>query len=73
MKGDFPPSSSVTGFRLLFAASSSTILPVSVDPVKASLSTSIWLARAAPAVGPYPDTMFRTPGGRPASWNSFPA
>jgi len=35
MKGDFPPSSNVTAFRLLFAASSSIILPVSVDPVKA--------------------------------------
>lgn len=36
MKGDFPPSSNVTGFKLLFAANSSTIFPVSVDPVKAS-------------------------------------
>lgn len=36
MKGDFPPSSSVTGFRLLLAASSRTILPVPVDPVKAT-------------------------------------
>lgn len=31
-----------------------------------TLSTSIWLARAAPAVGPYPETTFKTPGGRPA-------
>jgi len=31
-----------------------------------TLSTSIWLARAAPAVGPYPETTFRTPSGRPA-------
>lgn len=36
MKGDFPPSSKVTGLRLLFAANPSTILPVPVDPVKAS-------------------------------------
>lgn len=36
MNGDLPPSSRVTGFRLLRAASSSTILPVSVDPVKAT-------------------------------------
>lgn len=35
MKGDFPPSSNVTGFRLLFAAAPTTALPVSVDPVKA--------------------------------------
>lgn len=36
MKGDFPPSSRVTGFRLLLAASWRTVCPVSVDPVKAS-------------------------------------
>lgn len=36
INGDLPPSSSVTGFRLLRAANSSTTLPVSVDPVKAS-------------------------------------
>jgi hypothetical protein len=31
-----------------------------------TLSTSIWLARAAPAVGPKPETTFRTPSGSPA-------
>ena len=36
MKGDFPPSSKVTTFRLLLAANSSIIFPVSVDPVKAT-------------------------------------
>ena len=36
MKGDFPPSSKVTGFRLLFAANWRTTFPVAVDPVKAS-------------------------------------
>lgn len=36
MNGDFPPSSKVTGLRLLFADNSSTVLPVAVDPVKAS-------------------------------------
>ena len=35
-KGDLPPNSSVTGLRLLLAANSSTIFPVSVDPVNAS-------------------------------------
>ena len=40
---------------------------MSVDPVKATLSTSMCRARAAPAVGPNPVTMFKTPGGRPAS------
>ena len=37
-----------------------------VDPVKATLSTSVWFAMAAPAVGPYPGTMLITPGGNPA-------
>lgn len=36
INGDFPPSSKVTGLRLLFAAACRTICPVSVDPVKAS-------------------------------------
>lgn len=35
IKGDFPPSSRVTGLRLLRAASSSIVLPVLVDPVNA--------------------------------------
>ena len=38
----------------------------SVEPVKATLSMSMWLAMAAPAVGPNPGTMFTTPGGNPA-------
>ena len=38
----------------------------SVDPVKAILSTSMWLAIAPPAVGPYPGIRLTTPGGKPA-------
>ncbi len=38
----------------------------SVEPVKATLSMFIWLAIAAPAVGPNPGTIFTTPGGKPA-------
>jgi len=36
IKGDLPPNSSVTDLRLLFAANSRIILPVSVDPVNAT-------------------------------------
>ena len=36
MTGDFPPSSKVTGLRLLPAANWRTEFPVTVDPVKAS-------------------------------------
>lgn len=33
---------------------------------KNTLSTSMWLARAAPAVGPNPEIIFKTPEGSPA-------
>lgn len=38
----------------------------SVEPVKATLSISMWWEIAAPAVGPKPGTIFTTPGGNPA-------
>lgn len=38
----------------------------SVDPVKATLFISGWLAIALPAVGPYPGTTLITPSGNPA-------
>src|SRR3546814_6449615 len=44
--GDFPPSSSETRANRS-AALSATCLPTVVDPVKATLSTSGWAARAA--------------------------
>ena len=36
-----------------------------------TLSTSMWLARAAPAVGPKPDTTFKTPAGSPACQTDY--
>ena len=39
---------------------------------KATLSMPLWLARAAPATGPSPGMMLRTPGGTPASSASSP-
>ena len=71
MLGDLPPSSSETFFRLP-AAAWTISLPTSVDPVKATLSTSGCAAKAAPAVSPYPGTMLTTPSGKPASANSSP-
>jgi len=60
MLGLLPPSSSETFFR--FPAAACTIsLPTSVEPVKATLSTSGWAASAAPAVSPKPVTAFTTP------------
>src|SRR5258707_607714 len=50
-------------FRLLFAAASIILRPVKVEPVKATLSTSIWPASAAPPIGPKEGTVFTTPGG----------
>ena len=52
MVGDLPPSSRVTFFRLLWAAEAAMIRPTSVEPVKATLSTSGCDEIAAPAVWP---------------------
>ena len=67
MLGLLPPSSRVSFFRLLAPAACTISLPTSVDPVNATLSTSICMARAAPAVSPKPDTTLTTPSGTPAS------
>jgi hypothetical protein len=50
--GDFPPSSSVTFFRLDAAAAFMTDLPTIVLPVKATFSMCICSAIAAPTVRP---------------------
>ncbi len=48
------------------------ILPTSVEPVKATLSTPLCATMAAPAVSPKPGTMLMTPSGNPASMASSP-
>ena len=66
--GDFPPSSNDTFFKLPEAAFV-IILPTSVDPVNATLSTIGCSASGAPASSPKPVTTFKTPSGKmPASW-----
>ena len=67
MFGLLPPSSKVSFFRLLAPEAATISLPTSVEPVKATLSTSPCAASAAPAVSPYPGTTFTTPSGTPAS------
>ena len=67
MLGLLPPSSRVSFFRLLAPEAATISLPTSVEPVNATLSTSLWAARAAPAVSPKPGTTFTTPSGMPAS------
>ena len=52
-----------TFFKLLLAAASIIFLPVTVDPVNATLSTSMWAASAAPPTAPREGTVFTTPGG----------
>ena len=47
------------------------ILPVAVEPVKATFSIFGCLAMAAPAVAPKPETMLITPFGIPASTNNW--
>jgi hypothetical protein len=49
------------------AQASETLRPTSVDPVKETIGTSLWLMSGAPTWVPPPVTMFTTPLGRPAS------
>ena len=65
MCGDLPPSSRLMRFSVP-AAWRMMCWPVRVLPVKAILSTSGCVISASPASVPMPDTMFTTPGGKPA-------
>ena len=47
--------------------------PVSVEPVKAILSTPGCFTRYAPVVFPGPGTMLTAPGGKPTSLASSPS
>lgn len=66
MNGDFPPSSRQTDFKLLVAAACIMRCPVTVDPVKLTMSMSMCELMAAPAIDPYPVTTLITPSGTPA-------
>ena len=57
-----PPSSSVTRFSVSVAFRL-MILPTSVEPVKATLSTSGWRTMRSPAVSPMPVTRLNDAGG----------
>src|SRR5437762_3281679 len=71
MFGDLPPSSSVTRFSARPALAPIS-RPTSVEPVKASLSTSGWSTSAAP-IWPSPVITLSTPSGIPASSASSPS
>jgi hypothetical protein len=62
--GDFPPNSKDTFLRLLSAAAARILRPVTVEPVKAILSTPLWAASAAPPTGPREGIVLITPGGK---------
>src|SRR3984957_7876683 len=64
--GDLPPSSSETFLNVL-AASSFTLAPVALPPVKATLASFGWVTSGSPTTGPYPVTTLTTPGGNPDS------
>ena len=66
MLGDLPPSSNDTGMNFL-AAQRARCLPVSVPPVKDSLSISGWVASKLPTSRPEPGSTESRPAGRPAS------
>src|SRR5215210_1996116 len=61
MLGDLPPSSSET-LAMWSAASFITSLPVSVEPVKATLSIPGWRTRADPVAGDDVEDARRKPG-----------
>jgi hypothetical protein len=63
--GDLPPSSRMTLFRLLWAASTWIFFPVPTEPVKLISRMRICFASSAPVVPP-PEMMLITPGGNPA-------
>src|ERR1700753_3560374 len=67
MLGDLPPSSRVTFFRLDDAAAFMMVGPMTGEPVKATLSMSMWEEMAAPATLPKPEIRLKTPAGKPAS------
>ena len=62
--GDFPPNSRDTFLRLLAEAAARILRPVTVEPVKATLSTPLWAANAAPPTGPSEGMVLITPGGK---------
>ena len=64
----FPPSSRVA-FLLVPAMARAIFLPTSVEPVNAILWMPGWLTIADP-VDPSPVTMFTTPSGSSACWQT---
>ena len=62
-----PPSSRVI-LLTLGEASSLTLTPALVEPVKLTMSTSGWLLRTSPISLPCPETRLNTPAGNPMSW-----
>ena len=63
-----PPSSKVAVF-LVADMDLAIALPTSVEPVNATLFISGWLTKAAPVI-PSPVTIFTTPSGSPACWQT---
>ena len=66
---DLPPSSSVVRLKV-WAALRNTWRPEFSPPVKAILSTPLWLVSGSPTSAPNPVTTLSTPGGKPASSTS---
>ena len=66
MLGDLPPNSWATRLTVS-AAVLATMTPARVEPVKETMSTSLWPAITWPTLGPSPLTMLYTPAGTPAS------
>ena len=70
MTGDFPPNSRDTCAKFS-AEFRITCLAVCGPPVKLMRSTKGWLVNVRPQGSPCPVTILITPGGKPASSNTF--
>ena len=64
-----PPNSKVALF-LVAEIERAIALPTSVEPVNAILFISGWFTKAAPVM-PSPVTIFTTPSGKPACWQTW--
>ena len=62
-----PPHSKTVFFKLLSEEYFRKSRPVSVEPVKLTISTSEWRPSFSPTIGPVPGSTCKTPRGIPAS------
>lgn len=71
ISGGLPPSLRTSFLRLLLLACSCTLKPAPIEPVRLILAICMCEENRAPVEAP-PETIWTTPGGKPASAKSWP-